>query len=59
LALVETSGWPIFSSSAWATFERDWRSASRPVLPVTRSGTLAEAGTITVSGPGQKRRASR
>ena len=38
--------------------DRDWRTASRPVLPVTFSGTLAEAGTMMVSGPGQKRRAS-
>ena len=40
-----------------ATLDRAWRRASRPVLPVTFSGTFAEAGTMTVSGPGQKRRA--
>ena len=60
LALVEISGW--FSSVDqldWRPRERDWRSASRPVLPVTFSGILAEAGTMMVSGPGQKRRASR
>ena len=31
--------------------------ARRPVFPVTLRGTLAEAGTIMVSGPGQKWRA--
>ena len=54
LALVEISGCPRRSTRAFTTFERDWRMASRPVLPVTLSGTLAAAGTMMVSGPGQK-----
>ena len=58
-ALVAISGWSSRSSSACAIAERDCRSASRPVLPVTFSGTLADAGTMMVSGPGQKWRASR
>ena len=37
---------------------RDCLTASRPVLPVTFSGTFEEALTINVNGPGQKRRAS-
>src|SRR5207247_7530847 len=55
LALVEISGWLSFATSALATAERDCRTASLPVLPVTRSGTLGDAGTIMVSGPGQNR----
>src|ERR1019366_7086269 len=35
-----------------ATSEREWRSARRPVLPVTLRGILAAAGTMMVSGPG-------
>ena len=58
-ALVAISGWLSIATSWLAIFERECRSASRPVLPVTFSGTLAEAGTMMVSGPGQKRRASR
>ena len=57
LALVEISGWFSAAISALAIFERGCRSARRPVLPVTFSGTRADAGTMMVSGPGQKRRA--
>src|SRR5690348_8265873 len=57
LALVEISGWLSIVTRSLAILQRAWRSASRPVLPVTLSGTLAEAGTMMVSGPGQKRRA--
>src|SRR5579862_1619423 len=57
LALVAISGWFNIVTNWSAILERDWRSANRPVLPVTFSGTLAEAGTMMVSGPGQKRRA--
>src|ERR1035438_1437004 len=56
LALVAISGWLSMASNWQAILERGWRRASRPVLPVTFSGTLAEAGTMMVSGPGQKRR---
>src|ERR1017187_4752121 len=59
LALVEISGSFNRSMSKLRIFERDWRSAMRPVLPVTFRGIFAEAGTMMVSGPGQKRRASR
>ena len=56
-ALVAISACPICSIIAVKVFELGWRMASRPVLPVTFSGTLAAAGTIIVSGPGQKWRA--
>ena len=58
-ALVEISGCASRSSSALATLDVDWRIASRPVLPVTFSGTRDDAGAMIVSGPGQKWRASR
>ena len=58
-ALVAIRGWERQSISAVATFEEDWRRARRPVFPVAFNGTFAEAGTIIVSGPGQKWRASR
>ena len=57
LALVEISGWFSMAINWLATLEHDWRSARRPVLPVSLRGTLADAGTMMVSGPGQKRRA--
>jgi hypothetical protein len=53
-ALVAISGCPIFSIMAFKTGDFACRSANRPVLPVTFNGTFAAAGTIIVSGPGQK-----
>src|SRR3974377_834539 len=55
-ALVAMSGWLSTLISPLAPQDRDCRGASRPVLPVTFSGILAEAGTIMVSGPGQNLR---
>ena len=56
LALVPISGCPSFSINARAVFEFGTRKARRPVLPVTRRGTRADAGTIRVKGPGQNLR---
>ena len=38
--------------------DRAWRTARRPVLPVARKGTFAEADRMMVRGPGQNFRAS-
>ena len=53
-ALVPISGLPTLSINPATTTDFDCRNAKRPVFPVTFNGTFSDAGTIIVSGPGQK-----
>ena len=55
--LVAITGISSIPISRFDTSDPLWRTARRPVCPVTFSGR--DAGVMIVSGPGQKRRASK
>jgi len=59
LAEVAVIGSPKLSTTARGMAASGTRKATLPVLAVERSGSLQPAFTMMVSGPGQKRRASR